>query len=95
VRTQHSRVVYPEVDACETLLRYRAHDAGGCKVLAHPAWGTAVYPATLFARAPVEALVAIIERLGAAPAPSAAVAGGAAAAHTAVFAASAGSGGDH
>lgn len=32
MRTPFSRVVYPEVDACETLLKYRTYDAGGCKV---------------------------------------------------------------
>ena len=64
MRTPHSRVVYPEVDALETLLRYRTDAAGGCKVLSHPTWGSAVYPATLFARAPLEVVVAAIERAG-------------------------------
>ena len=68
MRTPHARVVYPEVDACETLLRYRAYNAGGCRVLSHPAWGTCVYPATLFVRAPVEAAVAALERAAAAAA---------------------------
>ena len=36
------------------LLKWRTtgSTAGGCRVLLHPEWGTAVYPATLFARAP-------------------------------------------
>jgi hypothetical protein len=50
-------VVWPEVDAFETLLKFRAYSAGGCRVIAHPEWGTRVYPATLFAAAPVEEVV--------------------------------------
>lgn len=60
VRTPRSRVVYPEVDACETLLRYRTYNAGGCKVLSHPQWGTSVYPATMFARGPIEEVQAAL-----------------------------------
>ena len=56
VRTPHSRVPYPEVDAFETLLRWRTGVAGCCRVLSHPSWGTHAYLATLFARAPVGVL---------------------------------------
>lgn len=34
------------------------------QVLSHPTWGTAVYPATLFAKAPLDVLKAAIERAG-------------------------------
>jgi hypothetical protein len=54
IHTTPSQVVYPEVDAFETLLRYRAYSAGGCRIVSHPRWGTAVYPASLFARAPAD-----------------------------------------
>jgi len=64
--TPHSHTPYPEVDAFETLLRWRTSDAAGCKVLLHPTWGAAVYPATLFARAPLDALVAALEAAAAA-----------------------------
>ena len=60
VRTPHSRIAYPEVDAFETLLRWRTAVAGCCKVLSHPAWGTSVYLATLFAKAPVEVLEEVL-----------------------------------
>lgn len=50
--------VYPEVDAFETLLKWRTSSAGGCKVLCHPRWGTAAYPATLLAAAPLPVLLA-------------------------------------
>lgn len=56
VRTRGG-AVYPEVDAFETLLKWRTATAGGCKVLSHPRWGTAVYPATLLAAAPLPVLL--------------------------------------
>mmetsp|Transcript_33194 Transcript_33194/g.49991 ORF Transcript_33194/g.49991 Transcript_33194/m.49991 type:complete len:195 (-) Transcript_33194:151-735(-) len=46
--------VYSEVDGMECLLNYKAYNAGFCKILTHPKWGSAVYPATIFAYAPVE-----------------------------------------
>lgn len=48
--------VYPEVDGFEVLRQYRCTTAGPCKVLVHPVWGTAVYPATMFTSAPVSAV---------------------------------------
>jgi hypothetical protein len=60
VRTPHSRIAYPEVDAFETLLKWRTSLAGCCKVLAHPTWGTSVYLATLFARAPMDVLLEVL-----------------------------------
>lgn len=44
--------VYSEVDGMEVLLGYRSYNAGFCKVLVHPKWGTSVYPATIFCYAP-------------------------------------------
>jgi hypothetical protein len=53
--TRGCTVVWPEVDAFETLQRgrYRALSAGGCRIVAHPEWGTAVYPASLLCEAPL------------------------------------------
>ena len=53
--TRGCTVVWPEVDAFETLQRgrYRALSAGGCRIVAHPDWGTAVYPASLLCEAPL------------------------------------------
>lgn len=62
VRTPHCTVVYAEVDAFETLLKWKTYNASGCKVLSHPSWGTAVYPATLFTTAPLPALIAAVEK---------------------------------
>jgi len=53
--------VYSEVDGMECLLNYRAYNAGFCKILTHPRWGSAVYPATIFAYAPVAELHGLFE----------------------------------
>eukprot|EP00591_Stephanopyxis_turris_P009912 CAMPEP_0195518918 /NCGR_PEP_ID=MMETSP0794_2-20130614/13945_1 /TAXON_ID=515487 /ORGANISM="Stephanopyxis turris, Strain CCMP 815" /LENGTH=125 /DNA_ID=CAMNT_0040647965 /DNA_START=200 /DNA_END=573 /DNA_ORIENTATION=+ len=39
--TQNCNKVYSEVDGMEVLLGYRAHNAGFCKILLHPLWGSA------------------------------------------------------
>lgn len=53
--------VYSEVDAFSTLLQYKTANAGCCKVLLHPEWGSYVYPASFFAKAPLEVLKAAIQ----------------------------------
>ncbi|KAL3795221.1 hypothetical protein HJC23_008306 [Cyclotella cryptica] len=55
--------VYSEVDGMECLLNYKAYNAGFCKILMHPKWGSAVYPATIFAHAPPEVVRNLIESL--------------------------------
>lgn len=49
--------VYGEVEALCTLLGYQTQNAGCCKVILHPKWGSSVYPASMFAKAPVEAVL--------------------------------------
>lgn len=56
MRTPNTTRVYSEVDGMELLLHYRCLNAGMCKVLLHPKYGAAVYPATLFTNAPLELL---------------------------------------
>ncbi|EFJ48663.1 hypothetical protein VOLCADRAFT_90862 [Volvox carteri f. nagariensis] len=58
--------VYPEVPALSILMGYQTANAGCCKVLLHPIWGSAVYPASLFTEAPQGALLAAIEASNAA-----------------------------
>lgn len=53
--------VFPEVDAMETLLSYKTSNAGCCKILLHPEWGSYVYPASMFTTAPIAAVKAAIE----------------------------------
>lgn len=36
------------------LMGYSIQNAGCCKIVLHPRWGSAVYPATVFTLAPVE-----------------------------------------
>ncbi|CAB9510202.1 homocystinuria type D homolog, mitochondrial [Seminavis robusta] len=52
--------VYSEVDGMECLLHYKSHNAGFCKVLTHPKWGSAVYPATIFAYAPKQVVIRLL-----------------------------------
>ena len=35
--------VYSEVDGMECLLNYKSYNAGFCKILTHPRWGSSVY----------------------------------------------------
>lgn len=46
----------------ECLLNYKAHNAGFCKVLTHPKWGSAVYPATIFTFAPSLLVIEILQQ---------------------------------
>ncbi|KAG7394299.1 hypothetical protein PHYBOEH_005388 [Phytophthora boehmeriae] len=61
--TLSSNKVYSEVDGVELLLRYRCLSAGMCKILLHPVWGAAVYPASLFTTAPYEVVKEVLQSL--------------------------------
>lgn len=61
--TLQSNKVYSEVDGVELLLRYRCLSAGMCKILLHPLWGGAVYPASLFTDAPFEVVREVLETI--------------------------------
>jgi len=50
--TLNCNKVYSEVDGMECCLGYKSYNAGFCKILTHPKWGSAVYPATIFVYAP-------------------------------------------
>ncbi|KAA0155863.1 hypothetical protein FNF29_01283 [Cafeteria roenbergensis] len=49
--------VFSEVDCFASMLRYPVADAGGCRIVLHPAWGSRFYPATMFTTAPLRVLV--------------------------------------
>lgn len=51
-----SQQIYGEVDALVTLLNYQTINTGCCKIALHPTWGSAMYPASIFTKAPVTAL---------------------------------------
>eukprot|EP00525_Craspedostauros_australis_P007590 CAMPEP_0198135612 /NCGR_PEP_ID=MMETSP1442-20131203/60679_1 /TAXON_ID= /ORGANISM="Craspedostauros australis, Strain CCMP3328" /LENGTH=187 /DNA_ID=CAMNT_0043796785 /DNA_START=62 /DNA_END=625 /DNA_ORIENTATION=+ len=55
--------VYSEVDGMECLLNYRSYNAGFCKILMHPKWGSAVYPATIFVYAPRDPVMRFAQQL--------------------------------
>eukprot|EP00879_Flechtneria_rotunda_P026377 GHRR01028121.1.p2 GENE.GHRR01028121.1~~GHRR01028121.1.p2 ORF type:complete len:150 (+),score=51.42 GHRR01028121.1:319-768(+) len=58
---QGTNNVYLEVEGLSLLLGYKTQNAGCCKIVLHPRWGSSVYPATLFTKAPVEALQTAIQ----------------------------------
>jgi hypothetical protein len=60
--TLNCNKVYSEVDGMECCLGYRSYSAGFCKILEHPLWGSAVYPATMFVYAPRDAVQQLLER---------------------------------
>eukprot|EP00240_Pyramimonas_obovata_P007094 CAMPEP_0118921606 /NCGR_PEP_ID=MMETSP1169-20130426/829_1 /TAXON_ID=36882 /ORGANISM="Pyramimonas obovata, Strain CCMP722" /LENGTH=157 /DNA_ID=CAMNT_0006862357 /DNA_START=194 /DNA_END=667 /DNA_ORIENTATION=+ len=63
MRTRESQTVYGEVDALTTLLGYQTANAGCCKVILHPKWGSSIYPATMFTKAPVQDLQEAIKEV--------------------------------
>ena len=52
LNTLSGNKVYSEVDGMQALLQYKVQNAGCCKILLHPRYGSAVYPATIFCYAP-------------------------------------------
>ena len=65
--TQDCNKVYSEVDSMECLLNYKSYNAGFCKILTHPKWGSSVYPATIFAHCPESLAKAIVSSYPNAP----------------------------
>jgi Methylmalonic aciduria and homocystinuria type D protein len=59
--TLNCNKVYSEVDGMECCLNYKSYNAGFCKVLMHPRWGTAVYPATIFSIAPRHLVIQLLQ----------------------------------
>lgn len=59
--TPHCTRPYNEVAGFEHLLRYTTQNAGCCKILLHPRWGSSCYPATIFTTAPLENVQAAIK----------------------------------
>lgn len=55
--------LYSDVPAIARLLRYPTLDAGGCTILLHPEWKSAVYPATVFTTASKEVLFDALRRI--------------------------------
>ncbi|KAF9357077.1 hypothetical protein BGX26_004286 [Mortierella sp. AD094] len=61
--SERGRDVYPDVEGCQLLLKYDFQNAGCCKVLLHPNWGSKIYPATFFTTAPLDALLKVIAQV--------------------------------
>jgi hypothetical protein len=56
-KTLESNQVFSEVQAAQTLLGYKVMNASCCKILLHPEWGSAVYPASIVIQAPAQIVV--------------------------------------
>ncbi|KAJ2961505.1 hypothetical protein NQZ79_g3288 [Umbelopsis isabellina] len=54
---------YPDVQGTQALLKYDIQNTGCCHVLLHPAWGSKIYPSTLFTTAPADILIKVIEEI--------------------------------
>jgi hypothetical protein len=54
--------VFSEVDGMQCCLSYKAYDAGMCKILMHPSFGSYVYPGTMFCFAPKDLAIDIITK---------------------------------
>jgi hypothetical protein len=59
--TQETNKYYDEVNGMQAMLQYRVMNAGCCKILLHPSWGSSVYPATLFTSAPLHEVLLFLE----------------------------------
>lgn len=55
--------IYSEAEGFEYLMRWPSYSANGCKLIRHPDWGTWFYPATLFAYAPLDELIQILDEV--------------------------------
>ena len=58
---RNSQAIYDEVNALALLRSYKTANAGCCKVVLHPKWGSFIYPATFFTTAPLAALEEAID----------------------------------
>ena len=59
--------VYSEVDGFAVLLGYPTQNANCCKILLHPEWGSAIYPASLFSDAPASVVAEVVQGLAMSP----------------------------
>ena len=55
--------VFSDVECFERLRKYKASQAGGCKVVFHPKWGSSFYPSTMFTNCPPDQFVKVLESL--------------------------------
>ena len=63
VRCRETNKFFDEVSSFQSLLKYETMNAGCCKVLLHPVWGSAVYPATIITNAPKTVMEELLDRL--------------------------------
>ena len=52
--------IFSDLDFISSLVPYTFQQAGGCAVLVHPSWGSAVYPSIFFTTSPPPFLVPLL-----------------------------------
>ena len=59
----HSRgsVSHNDIDAIQQVFNYFVDSVAGCKIVSHPLWKTACYPAILYSNAPIDEIVNAVE----------------------------------
>jgi len=77
--TPEANKVFSEVDSAQQLLGYGVMNCGCCKVLLHPSWSSAVYPATIFTTAPRQVVIELFPQIAAVAASAASTVAAAAA----------------
>ncbi len=53
--------IYPDVDGSVQMLKYSSEQAGCCRIVIHPKWGTRNYPCTLFTTATPERIELLLD----------------------------------
>jgi len=61
--TPNTTKCYSEVEGMQSLLRYKTMNAGTCKVMLHPQWGSSVYPASAFTDAPQDIVSNMLKKV--------------------------------
>eukprot|EP01040_Poterioochromonas_malhamensis_P016258 gene16258-18416_t len=62
-RTTDSNQIFSEVQAAQSLHNYQIMNAGCCKILLHPEWGSAVYPASIVVQSTADVVIPIVQHL--------------------------------
>ncbi|PZD72486.1 hypothetical protein C1752_03648 [Acaryochloris thomasi RCC1774] len=68
--SQPGKMTLDDVAVVQATLGYPLVETGGCWLIEHPEWGTAVFPAVLMSSAEPEVVVAIANQIASTPCPN-------------------------
>ncbi|MEO0376025.1 MAG: methylmalonic aciduria and homocystinuria type D protein [Cyanobacteria bacterium P01_A01_bin.17] len=68
--SQPGQMTLDDVAVVQATLGYPLVETGGCWLIEHPEWGTAVFPAVLMSSAEPEVVVAIASQIASTPCPN-------------------------